>query len=186
MKNFIPRIFIFLAVTLALTGFRSDSVTRSEDQIHWLTIEEAFEKVKKEPKKVMIDLYTDWCGWCKVMDRETFKNKAVVAYVNAKYYAVKLDAEQRKTIVLGDKKFEFLPQGAKGINQIALALTNNQPSFPTTVFLDDQFNMIQPLAGYLKPKEFHEVITFFGEDFYKKEDFENYKAKTYKEKYRTK
>ena len=186
MKNFIINAFLFVTVTITLTGFKSDSTSRNADQIQWLTIEEAYEKVKKEPRKVMIDLYTDWCGWCKVMDRETFKNKAVVEYVNAKYYAVKLDAEQRKTIVLGDKKFEFVPQGAKGINQIALALTNNQPSFPTTIFLDDQFNMIQPLAGYLKPKEFHEVITFFGEDFHKKEDFENYKAKTYKEKYRTK
>jgi len=61
-----------------------------------------------------------------------------------------------------------------------LALTNNQPSYPTTVFLDDKFNMIQPLPGYMKAKEFHQVITFIGEDYHKKEAFEDYKSKTYK------
>jgi thioredoxin-related protein len=113
------------------------------------------------------------------MDRETFKNKAVIEYVNKKYYAVKLDAEQKEAITLGDKKYKYLAEGGRGINEIALALTNNQPSYPTTVFLDDQFNMIQPLPGYMKAKEFHQVITFIGEDYHKKQDFDTYKSKTY-------
>jgi thioredoxin-related protein len=168
---------------LLSTGFVADSTSKPAGEIQWMSIEEAYAKMQKEPRKIMIDLYTDWCGWCKVMERETFKNKAVVEYVNKTYYAVKLDAEQKGTITLGDKKFEYLEQGGRGINQIALALTNNQPSYPTTVFLDDRFTMIQPLAGYLKPKEFHQVITFIGEDFYKKEAFEDYKSKTYKERF---
>ena len=183
MKNLILNSLILAAVAFMSTGFKSDTEVKETAQIQWMTIEEAYAKIQKEPRKIMIDLYTDWCGWCKVMDRETFKNKAVVEYVNKTYYAVKLDAEQKETITLGDKKFQFLQQGSKGINEIALALTNNQPSYPTTVFLDDKFNMIQPLAGYLKPKEFHEVITFIGGDYYKKEEFDSYKAKTYKEKY---
>jgi len=177
-----------------LAGFKADTgkgsveekhavgesaITSAAEGIQWLTIEEAFAKIQKEPRKVLIDVYTDWCGWCKVMDRETFKDKAVTDYINKKYYAVKLDAEQKGTIKLGDKQFKYLEQGGRGINEIALALTNNQPSYPTTVFLDAQFNMIQPLPGYLKAKEFHQIITFFGEDYHKKQDFESYKAKTY-------
>ena len=177
--------YLLLAVLLIpATGFRADY--NAPEQIQWITIEEAYAKVQKEPKKVLIDLYTDWCGWCKVMDRETFKNKAVVDYVNKTYYAVKLNAEQKQAITLGDKRFEYQAQGGRGINEITMLLTNNQPSFPTTVFLDDHFNMIQPLAGYLKPKEFHEVIIFIGEGFYKKESFDSYKAKTYKALYQAK
>lgn len=179
MKRSAASLFLFLVMLVVVTGFKSDG-KRPAEGIQWLTIEEAYAKIQQEPRKVLIDVYTDWCGWCKVMDRETFKNKAVVEYVNRKYYAVKLDAEQKKAITLGDKKFEFLSEGSRGVHQLALALTNNQPSYPTTVFLDDKFNMIQPLPGYMKAKEFHQVITFIGEDYHKKEAFEDYKSKTYK------
>lgn len=179
MQRILSSLIVTAVMLVFLTGFKADSDEKPAEGIQWLTIEEAFAKIQKEPRKVLIDVYTDWCGWCKVMDRETFKNKAVAEYINKKYYAVKLDAEQKGTIKLGDKEYKYLSQGGRGINEIALALTNNQPSYPTTVFLDDQFNMIQPLPGYMKAKEFHQIITFFGEDYHKKQDFESYKSKTY-------
>lgn len=194
MKRLLSSLIIFPVILTLLASFKADTgkkpvkgksvasmsaEVKPAEGIQWLTIEEAFAKIQKEPRKVLIDVYTDWCGWCKVMDRETFKDKAVTDYINKKYYAVKLDAEQKGTIKLGDKEFKYLAEGGRGINEIALALTNNQPSYPTTVFLDDKFNMIQPLPGYLKAKEFHQIITFFGEDYHKKQDFESYKAKTY-------
>ena len=175
MKKY-TSILIILTLTLTMiTGFKSDTEVVPTEGIQWLTIEQAYAKLQKEPRKILIDVYTDWCGWCKVMDRETFKNKAVVDYINKTYYAVKLNAEQKETITLGDKK--FISQGRT--HELALALTNNQPSYPTTVFLDDQFQMIQPLPGYMKAKEFHEVITFIGDNYHKKEAFETYKVKTY-------
>lgn len=180
MKRSASTTIFFLILFTGLTGFRTDSGPEKNVGIQWITIEEAYAKIQKEPRKVLVDVYTDWCGWCKVMDRDTYKNAEVVDYINKKYYAVKLNAEQREAITLGNQKFEFMPEGQKGIHQIALALTNNQPSYPTTVFLDDKFQMIQPLPGYMKAKEFHEVITYFGENFNKKESFEDYKAKTYK------
>lgn len=191
MKRLLSSLLIFPVMLVFLASFKADTGKEpavrklaagslaAAEGIQWLTIEEAYAKIQKEPRKILIDVYTDWCGWCKVMDRETFKDKAVTEYINKKYYAVKLDAEQKGTIRLGDKQFKYLEQGGRGINEIALALTNNQPSYPTTVFLDDHFNMIQPLPGYLKAKEFHQIITFFGEDYHKKQDFESYKAKTY-------
>jgi thioredoxin-related protein len=175
MKKYISIGFISCLALLTLTGFEAGSRVNLADEIHWITIEEALIKNQKDPRKVLIDVYTDWCGWCKVMDRETYKNKAVVEYINKKYYAVKLDAEQKAAITLGGQKFESRGR----THDLALALTNNQPNYPTTVFLDDQFQMIQPLPGYMKPKEFHEVITFFGENYHKKEAFEVYQAKTY-------
>jgi thioredoxin-related protein len=178
MKKSVATLFVLTLMLMVIPGFKSD-VNRPVEGIQWMTIEEAYAKIQQEPRKVLIDVYTDWCGWCKVMDRETFKNKAVVDYVNRKYYAVKLNAEQKKAITLGDKKFEFLSDGGRGVHQLALALTNNQPSYPTTVFLDDKFNMIQPLPGYMKAKEFHQVITFIGENYHKKEAFDSYKSKTY-------
>jgi thioredoxin-related protein len=183
MKKLNINLFLALMVLAVLTSFNSDTGEKEDGPIQWLTIEEAYARIQKEPRKVLVDVYTDWCGWCKVMDRETFKNKSVASYVNEKFYAVKLNAEQKEAIRLGDQKFEFVSEGGGGIHQLALALTNNQPSFPTTVFLDDKFQMIQPLPGYMKAKEFHKVITFFGEDYHKKEAFEIYKSKTYDKLY---
>jgi thioredoxin-related protein len=180
MRRSIRAIIFLLILFTGLTGFKKDSPPEKSEGIHWITIEEAYARIQKEPRKVLVDVYTDWCGLCKVMDRETYKNAEVIGYINTKYYAVKLNAEQREAITLGNQKFEFIAQGQKGVHQIALALTNNQPSYPTTVFLDDKFQMIQPLPGYMKAKEFHEVITYFGENYNKKESFEDYKAKTYK------
>ncbi|KAA6440263.1 DUF255 domain-containing protein [Dyadobacter flavalbus] len=179
MKNLFNCVLPVLVILICLTGFQSDKSVSGAQGIQWLTIEQAYAKTKTEPRKILIDVYTDWCGWCKVMDRETFRNKAVIDYVNKKYYAVKLDAEQKQPIMLDNTKFEFIAEGGRGIHQLALALTNNQPSFPTTVFLDEKFQMIQPLPGYLKAKEYHQVITFIGDGYYKKEAFETYKSKTY-------
>jgi len=186
MKRLSYSIIFFIILFTGLSGFRTDSSHVNKEGIQWLTIEQAYAMNQKEPRKILIDIYTDWCGRCKVMDRETYKNAEVIDYINKKFYAVKLDAEQTGAITLGNQKFEFIPQGQKGVHQLALALTNNQPSYPTTVFLDDKFQMIQPLPGYMKAKEFHEVITFFGDNFHKKESFEDYKAKTYKKTYNSK
>jgi thioredoxin-related protein len=165
-----------VVLLVVLAGFRADTRKSDPGKIEWLTIEQAYAKMQAAPRKVMIDVYTDWCGWCKVMDRSTFTDKAVAYYINKNFYAVKFNAEQKAAVMLGNQKFE-----SRGTtHDLALALTNNQPSYPTTIFLDDHFQMIQPLPGYHKAREFHQIITFFGDNHYKKEPFESYKAKTYK------
>jgi uncharacterized protein YyaL (SSP411 family) len=166
----------FFAICLSFVLLTSFSIVPDKKGIQWLTIEQAYAKSKKEPKKILIDIYTDWCGWCKVMDRETFTDKNVVQYVNERYYAVKFDAEQKMDVKLGGKKYVY-----KGrVHELALMLTNNKASYPTTVFLEPNFEMIQPLAGYFKAKEFHQIITYFGEDYNKKEPFDQYKNGLYK------
>lgn len=148
-------------------------------KIQWMSITEAYARNQKQPRKLLIDVYTDWCGWCKVMDKNTFHDPKVAAYVNQQFYAVKLDAEQREPITLGPQKFEFVPQGQKGYHQLAAALLNGQMSYPSIVFLDEKLGMIQPLPGYRDAKEFHLIATYFGDDHYKTQKFEKYQAEIY-------
>jgi thioredoxin-related protein len=172
MFRFIIYFFATSLIFITLTSFVKPSTKR---QIQWISIEQAYAKSKKEPRKILIDIYTDWCGWCKVMDRETYADKKVVDYINEKYYAVKFNAEQKEEVKFGGNRYV-----SKGrVHELALALTNNKASYPTTVFLESNFDMIQPLPGYFKAKEFHEVVTYFGEDFNKKEAFDQYKNTTY-------
>ena len=152
-------------------------IGNAQTKINWMTIEEAYAKQKITPKKVLIDVYTVWCGWCKVMDRETFTNAEVIKYVNQNYYAVKLDAESTKDIKIGSKVYKY--DAANRSNEAAIALLQGKMSYPSIVYLDEGFNMIQPLPGYMNAKDFHQIITYFGGNYHKKEQFENYKANVY-------
>ncbi len=136
--------------------------------VKWMSFEEAIVKSKTEKRKIFIDVYTDWCGWCKVMDKNTFSEPNVAKILNEDFYPVKFDAEQTQDVVFEGNTYKFVPYGNKGTHQLAMALLNNQMSYPTVVFLNEDFAMIQPLAGYQKAEEFHKIIQFIGEDHYKK------------------
>ena len=155
-----------LYVLMALTSPGWAQVVH-EGPVKWMSFEEAIEKSKTEKRKIFIDVYTDWCGWCKVMDKNTFSEAQVAKILNEKFYPVKFDAEQTADVVFNGTTFKFVPYGNKGTHQLAMALLNNQMSYPTVVFLNEDFAMIQPLPGYQKPAEFHKIIQFIGEDHYK-------------------
>lgn len=182
------RLLLFFAAFVLLTfgAFRTTlpsdlprSAATPPKRIKWLTIQEAYALTQKTPKKFVVDVYTDWCGWCKVMDRETFSKPAIVDYVNENYYAVRLNAEQTDDITLGKQTFKYVSGGSRGVHELAAALMKNQMSYPTTVFLDEKFQLIQPISGYLEPRTFHQVITYFGQNYHQKEPFDQYKTGTY-------
>jgi thioredoxin-related protein len=179
MKRFFT-FFLIAFVFVGTSSFISDKTVKpTDDKIEWLTLEEAFASNQKEPRKILIDVYTGWCGWCKVMDKKTFTNPAVIQYVNKTYYAVKLNAESKEPITIGDTKYEF--DASNRSHEAAVALLQGKMSYPTIVYLDESFNMIQPISGYMEAPEFHQVITFLGGNYYKKQQFDQYAASTYKE-----
>lgn len=150
--------------------------TVEESPVKWLSFEEAVEKSKIEKRKIFIDVYTDWCGWCKVMDKNTFSEEKIAKILNEQFYPVKFDAEQKEDVVFNGTTFKFVESGKSGYHQLAAALLNNQLSYPTVVFLDEEFRMIQPLAGYQKAPEFHKIIQFIGGDHYKKTKWEEWQT----------
>lgn len=136
-------------------------------EIKWYTIEQALELNKKEPKKLVVDVYTDWCVWCKVMDKNTYGNAIIASYLNEKYYPVKLNAEQKENITIGDNTYKFVAQGRRGYHELAAALLNGNLGYPSVVFLDEQIRIIQPFQGYIKARQFDEIMRFIGEEYYK-------------------
>lgn len=159
---------ILFSASLTLILILSSSFRIEEEvKVKWVSFEEAVELSKTSKKKVFVDVYTDWCGWCKVMDRNTFSQPVIAQYLNDNFYAVKLDAEQEEDITFREQTFKFVASGKKGYHQLAAALLNNKLSYPTVVFLDEDFNMIQPLPGYQKPDRFEMIVKFIGSDGYK-------------------
>jgi len=153
--------------------------------VKWLTWEEAVEKNKTEKKKIFVDVFTDWCGWCKVMDKNTFTEAEVAKILNEDFYAVKFNAEQTADVVFNNVTFKYISNGGRGVHQLAAALLNNQLSYPNFVFLDEEFKIIpvfpgyQSLPGYRKPEEFHIFLSFVGEEIYKKMRIDDYQKNGY-------
>ncbi len=170
MKKF--GVLIFLA-SLSIAGQAQEP---SASPVKWMSFEEAIARSKTEKRKIFIDVYTDWCGWCKVMDKNTFSEASVAKILNEKFYPVKFDAEQTNDVVFDGRTFKFIPSGNKGVHELAAALLNNQLSYPTVVFLDEEFKMIQPLPGYQKAPEFHRIISFIGEDHFRKMKWSEYQS----------
>ena len=152
------------------------AITNAQEKIQWMSIEEAYALTLTEstPKKIFIDVYTDWCGWCKRMDKATFQNPEVAAYMNAHYYNVKFDAEQKESIEMLGNTFEFIPQGSRGYHELAAALLNGKMSYPTVVFMNPKFEMLSPVPGYQEAAPFLKVATYFGDDIYLTVPWEKY------------
>ncbi|MEL6989660.1 MAG: DUF255 domain-containing protein, partial [Bacteroidota bacterium] len=136
-------------------------------KVKWLSWEEAIEKSKIQKKKIFVDIYTDWCGWCKKMDKATFQQAEIAEYLNEHYYAVKFNAEQRGNIELKDKIYKFISAGRNGYHELAFNLTRGRLSYPTIVFLDEEMNLIQPIPGFQNAQNFELIMTYFSEDHHK-------------------
>ena len=160
-------------VTVVLTTFLSVAVF-AQGQVHWLNWEQATELSKVEKKKFVVDVYTDWCGWCKKMDQSTFQNPSIVSYLNENYYAIKFNAEQRDDIRMNDKIYRFVRSGRKGYHELAAEITFGKLSYPTIVFLDENMQVIQPLAGFKDAEMFQMIMKYFGEDFHKTTPWKKY------------
>ena len=142
--------------------------------VHWMTLEEALERSKTEKRKIFVDVFTDWCGWCKHMDSTTFVNPTVAGYLNEHYYPVKLNAEQSEDIIFKDKVYHFKKTGSRGYHELAGLWLNNRLSFPTVVFLDENQNLIQPVPGYQDATKMEAIINYFGSDSHRKTPWETY------------
>lgn len=139
------RVFFFL---LAL-GFLSQNVN-GQDQIEWMKFEEAVEANEFQKKMLFVDVYTDWCGWCKKMDKETFTDPKVIEYINANFYAVKLNAEDTK------RTFNFM---GKEYNEAQMAAAMRVRSYPNFVIIDPTLQNITQMPGYREPVPFLETLT---------------------------
>ena len=129
--------------------------------------------IKDNPKPIFIDAYTDWCGWCKKMDKDTFTNKVIADLLNNKFYAVKFDAETSEKVTFQGK--EFINDGKAGkAHQLAVALLQGQLAYPTVVFLNEKAQLVSPVPGYHEAKEMEVIMNFFAEKAYETQKFEDF------------
>jgi thioredoxin-related protein len=172
MQKLKPALF-FCLIIFCSTAFK----TGSREKIQWLKIDEVTIKVKEQNKLVLIDLYTDWCYWCKEMDRKTYTNSKVIAYINEHFYSAKVDAETKFDVNWKDKTYKYNRKFQ--INDFALFLTNGRASFPTTIIIADDEPAPIPIAGFMEAEELEPILKYFGEGAYKTMNFQEFE-KTFK------
>lgn len=140
-------------------------------EIQWISFEKAVELNAKNPKPMIIDIYTDWCHWCKVMDKDTYSNPLIASYINQNFYAVKFNAEQKEPVTFRGKTFTYRAQGRRGVHEFAASILQGKLSYPSTVFLNNKQEIVQAIPGYLKTPMMEKLVNFMHQEIYLTKDW---------------
>lgn len=122
--------------------------------LNWLSIQAAADHKNEEGKMFFVDVYTDWCGWCKVMDNKTFSDPTVQKALNERFHLVKFNAEQKDAISFNNKKYEWQNAGRNGINALAVEFLGGEMGFPSYVFLDKNKKPFKVAKGFMPVDQF--------------------------------
>lgn len=136
-------------------------------ELKWNKFDEGLSLAKKNNKKVLIDVYADWCKWCKKMDAEVFTNDTIAPYLKKNYVLIKLDGESQEKI-----KYK-----GETMTAAAFAQGFGVTGFPTVLFLEPDGEAITKVPGFINAENFLPMITFFGDDHYKKLTWQEYFSK---------
>ena len=148
----------------------------SKGLVKWYTFEEAVNMQKKNPKPIMVDIYTSWCGPCKMMSKNTFGNAIIAKYLNEHYYSVKFDAETRDSVKFNGFVFANKnPQGTqRPVHDFAVSILEGKLSYPSVVFLNEDIKKIHTLVGYHQAEQFEPIMKFLGSGIYKSSSYEEF------------
>jgi thioredoxin-related protein len=144
--------------------------------VHWYTFAEAVELQKKAPKPIMVDVYTSWCGPCKMMSSNTFGNPDIAKYLNEHYYPVKFNAETFDSVSFNGYTFKNknAPGTPRPVHDFAISILDGKLVYPSIVFLNEQIQRLQVFTGYYQPAQFEPYVKFFGSGKYKDTKFDDY------------
>ena len=165
---------------------KTATASKSEEHgpVNWVTLEQAMDMAKRDGKPVMVDVFTQWCGPCKMLSSKTFTDKQLADYVNKNFHAVRFDAEGNGDVTFKGQKYsnpEFRPENTgmrNGTHQLTMQLApvNGRVAYPTVVYMDAEGTILAPVQGYLTPEQMEPILIYFGEGVYKKQDYQTFQS----------
>jgi thioredoxin-related protein len=142
-----------LAVVLLALAAAVPAHAQDKPQIQWLDWDAGIEQARATGKPILVDVYTDWCGWCKRMDRDVYARPEIREFLTTRYVTVKLDAEASDAARYQGKNY----------SSSTLAERFKVTSYPTTIFLRANGDHILNVPGYVPADRFLLVLRYIGE-----------------------
>lgn len=165
LKYFLPLVFfVFLGVPEMWAQQARKPVPDTE--VKWVSFEFAIKNAARTNRMILVDFYTDWCGWCKVMDKKTYSQAHIIRFLNERFYCVKFNAEGKDTVVYKGREYSYVP--SLRCNQFAYKLLNGNLGYPTTVFLNPAGDVLNPVPGYLDPPTMETLLHYYAEKVHEK------------------
>jgi len=166
--------FLFLSLlsfTLVLPCF---SQNETDGLVNWLDFKAAQEKNKTLPKPLLVDIYTDWCGWCKHMMKTTYSNPQLASYINQNFYPVKFNAETKDTVVYNGKVYKPTSIDPKTPHELAIKFLGSSLSYPSTIFVTNNYEYTLLSQGYMEEKKIEPILIFILENAWRSGVFEEF------------
>ena len=175
-------LILFLFAACLIPGkVRSQQPDHEGSLVQWMTLTEALKKNETQPKPIILDFYTDWCGWCKHMMKTTYADPNLSAYINTYFYPAKFDAEGKDTIeYLGVKYYPTSAQ-PRSPHGLAIKLLQGRLSYPTTLFLNaydkekKEFKLNMLAAGYLETRKLEPILIFTLENVFRNCNYDDFR-----------
>jgi len=166
---------VLLSVFFFFFMFYGLKAQQDTNVVNWLGLEEAVARQQNEPRKIFMDIYTDWCGWCRRMDAQTFTHPVIVKYLNENFYPVKFNAEQKGPVVFQGISFvNQNPETNRSSHDLAIALLQGKMGYPSIVFIDEESKVITHIPGYKTPEALEPLLYFIHNTLYMNTNWEEF------------
>ena len=160
--------FMVLLVWLFWVSPALADLRREHAGVQWLSPAETDQLLNRETRPVIVDVYTDWCHYCKVMEATTWKNDSVAAYVQQHFYPMKLNAEDKNIQQWQGKQYEYMARYK--VNRLAVELLRGNMVYPSTVIIPEKGDW-EVIPGALKPAEMEMLLKYYGSRANEQMDF---------------